>query len=149
MNALKQRIDSHTDKSGNCWEWTASKRNGYGRIKVDKSMLSVHRLVYEMTNGKISKEMSVCHKCDNPSCVNPDHLFLGTHSDNMRDMVSKNRRDSKGSKNGRSLLTEPSVRIIKKLLLEGFMLQKDIASKFNVSISTISGINQDKTWRHI
>lgn len=82
---------------GQCWD------SGYGylrkRLNGKIKTISAHRYMYEFYKGPFDKSLDVLHRCDNPSCVNPDHLFLGTHSDNMRDMIQKNRRDFTGSKN--------------------------------------------------
>jgi hypothetical protein len=75
-----------------CWEWTASKqRRGYGRFKLNSKPEKAHRIAWSLVNGKIPEGMCILHKCDNPPCVNPLHLFLGTHADNMKDMRQKNR----------------------------------------------------------
>lgn len=86
----------------NCWEWTKATNNiGYGMFRFDSNgMRTAHRVSYELYNGPIPKGMIVCHTCDNPKCVNPDHLWLGTQLDNYLDMVSKGRNKAlvKGSK---------------------------------------------------
>jgi hypothetical protein len=76
---------------GDCWEWTAGKSTGYGVIKVDGRSRKAHRVSYLIHNGELPREMLVCHKCDNPPCVNPAHLFLGTYQDNAQDKVNKGR----------------------------------------------------------
>lgn len=79
------------DESG-CWEWTGGKNNrGYGLFKVDSKMVATHRFAYEMMVSDIPDGIFVCHKCDNPPCCNPAHLFLGTRSDNVQDCLSKGR----------------------------------------------------------
>ncbi len=78
------------EESG-CWNWIGALRSGYGIIKIDGKLISTHRLSYILTNGNIPEGMFICHKCDNPKCVNPDHLFLGTRSDNMIDALNKGR----------------------------------------------------------
>src|SRR5690349_6165276 len=102
------RVDKLSDPNG-CWVWIGYRHNGtHGRrgiISIKGKDIYVHRFSWEIHNGEIPKDMCVCHRCDNPICVNPDHLFLGTHQDNVRDMVQKG-RSARGSKNSHSILTE-------------------------------------------
>lgn len=100
---LKERLYSRVkvDPVSGCWEWQGSKRNGYGRITIgsrkDGSRKSVcaHRLSYILSKGDIPNGMEVCHKCDNPCCINPDHLFAGTRQDNVDDREAKHRNEEK------------------------------------------------------
>lgn len=98
------RFWSKVDKSGDCWEWTACRtRAGYGQFKSDGRLHRAHRLAWALTNGPIPEGKHVLHRCDNPGCVNPDHLFLGSHQDNMDDMSNKGRRKNPG----RSRIVDP------------------------------------------
>jgi hypothetical protein len=86
---LIERFWSKVDKTENCWEWTgALTPNGYGRLAHE----GAHRVAYRLTYGDFDQGLFVCHRCDNPKCVRPDHLFLGTQFDNMRDCSTKGRR---------------------------------------------------------
>lgn len=86
------RFWSKVDRSGECWTWTAAcDRKGYGRMRFPRRHEGAHRVSWELTNGPIPEGMFVCHRCDNPPCVRPDHLFLGSHRDNMADMFAKGR----------------------------------------------------------
>lgn len=88
----KQAFLKQVSKTSTCWLWQgAPTSGGYGRFWFDGVRKLAHRAAYEIFKGDIPEDMCVCHKCDNPLCVNPKHLFLGTHSDNMRDMGNKGR----------------------------------------------------------
>ena len=90
---LAERIEQHINRTAGCWEWQGSKRgHGYGRIKVNGRTYPAHRFLWELTNGLVPAGMLVLHKCDNPPCVRPDHLYLGTSADNTRDMVVRGRQ---------------------------------------------------------
>ena len=87
-----QRFEEKIDKSGDCWIWTAVLSNRrYGKFKLKGKMMSAHRASWIFANGKIPDGMCVLHHCDNPPCVNPDHLWLGTNKDNSGDMIKKGR----------------------------------------------------------
>ena len=88
---LFSKINIPNDPKG-CWEWTGNKSStGYGIILFNGKHVGAHRVMWKVTYGEIEKNLCVCHHCDNPSCVNPKHLFLGTHQDNMKDCVNKKR----------------------------------------------------------
>lgn len=140
--SLREKFDKYTVKSDHCWDWTGHKNNGgYGAIKdsSDHSGKKAHRVSYELHVGAIPKGMLVCHKCDNPGCVNPNHLFLGTQSDNMIDMATKGRHTGK--------LTPEEVAKIRNMA--GSDTHKNIALLFGLSQQTVSGIINRKTWKHI
>lgn len=133
------------DKKSNsdCWLWTASRNAfGYGII----SGMRAHRMAWILFVGDIPEKMCVLHKCDNPSCVNPHHLFIGTYADNNRDKMLKGRARGgvgKGELSSRKKLTKSQVYEI----LISTSPQKEIARRFNVSQSTISLIKTYKTWK--
>lgn len=133
-----------------CWIWTGLKnRQGYGKLTIDYKTVITHRYSWILHNGDIPERILICHKCDTPSCVNPDHLFLGAYSDNMKDMVKKGRnRDDRGSKHPMAKLTEEQVLMIRKRLENGDK-GCDLASEYNVHNMTISQIKLRKKWKHI
>jgi hypothetical protein len=130
-----------------CWEWTAYKlRTGYGTIIIDGIVHRAHRVSYEVHCGEIPDGLYVCHRCDNPSCINPEHLFLGTQSDNMEDMHSKDRgADLRGTKHGMAKLADADVIAIRSA---NYSADK-LASEFGVSKSLIFQIRRRAIWKHI
>lgn len=132
-----------------CWGWKGYKiKNGYGRITINRKTYLSHRLIYILSYGEIAKGICVCHKCDNPACCNPKHLFLGTHKDNMNDMINKGRQKIlKGEKCGKSKLTEENVREIRRLYATGNYIHKELEKIFN--ISDVTPIIHKKTWREV
>lgn len=121
-------------------------KNGYIRIVIDRKSHYLHRVIYEMHNGPIPKGLYVCHKCDNPACSNPEHLFLGTPRDNAADMVKKDRQ-SKGEERHNAKLTTNDVATIKKQI--GTKRQRDIAKEFGVHESLIYQIKTNLRWSHL
>lgn len=122
--------------------------NGYGSFGVEGIMKYAHRVSYEIANGEIAKGMNVLHKCDNPSCVNPDHLFLGTQKENMEDCVKKKRRNAPvGERQHLSKLTKEKVLEIRELAKS--ITQRKISEMYNISEVAISCIILRKTWKHI
>jgi hypothetical protein len=130
-----------------CWEWAAAKqRAGYGRFLVNKKVHNAHRVAWAIAHGYIPQGMLVCHTCDNPGCVNQEHLFLGTDADNAADKVQKGRQ-SKGEDLPQSILTEKDVIEIRSLI--GVLPQYVIAERFDCSKATVSEIKTRKRWMHI
>jgi len=146
---LQQRIEKHIISKNNCWITDIlCTHDGRPRMWVDGKLKFVSRLIFELYNTKIPDGYFVCHNCDNPACVNPEHLFLGTLKDNSADMVKKDRQ-AKGSKHGFSKLNDEQVLTIKQLLNETKLTQKAIAELFNVSRQTIVLIALNRQWKHI
>ena len=122
------------------WMGYATK-NGYGQVGVGGKVLRAHRVAWELTNGSIPEGSDVLHKCDTPSCVNPEHLMLGSQSKNMADMVSKN-RDAIGEKHGNAKLRLNSVIDI----LESANGPTELAKKHGISPSTVCDIRAGRSW---
>lgn len=138
-------------QEGACWNWFGAKTpKGYGQIKIPRTRRQVqsHRLSWEIHRGEIPKNLCVLHKCDNPACVNPDHLFLGTKKDNARDMVSKGRH-CYGERQGSHKLSEKDVRSILAMVADGKMSQAKIAKAFGIGPMQVSRIKTGKRWAHL
>ncbi len=140
------------DPNGGCWLWSgAPVSGGYGRLRVDGIQVRAHRLSWEWFKGPIPEGLLVCHKCDVPSCVNPDHLWLGTNDDNLKDMAAKGRGRSGavgGEKHGSAKLTNAKVMDIVERLGRGENCCS-IARDFGVTHPTIRDIKVGKTWSSV
>ncbi len=145
----EERFWSKVDKDKNgCWEWTGTiLDNGYGQFFYMGKNVGAHRFCYANFVGEIPDKFYVCHSCDNPSCVNPDHLFTGTPLDNMIDKVQKNRHYY-GMDQKKSKLTDNDVKII-RLLISLNVKQKEIAKIYNISETVVSKIKLKKLWKHV
>ncbi len=139
---------------GGCWEWVGGKKNGYGAFDSGsfqmKARLSgkrgAHQVSYEAYKGKIPEGLVVRHTCDNPCCINPDHLILGTQADNVADREARGRRkDINGEKIGTSKLTAAQVLEIRASNLS----YAELAKIFNVDKSNIAAIKTGKSWKHL
>lgn len=136
-----------------CWEWQGYRdRKGYGRPRIGKGVDSAHRISYQLFVAEIPPGLCVCHKCDNPPCVNPEHLFLGTKADNNADMVAKGRHRSggchRGTSNGRAKLTEADVVQIRAAAASG-ETKRAIARRYSMDESSIGLLVRRITWSHV
>lgn len=160
---LEERFWSKVDRSGDCWIWTASRlRRGYGQFGLYKRrMWKAHRVAWELTYGDIPPGLCVCHRCDNPPCVRPDHLFLGTFRDNNADCKRK-ARTARGDRNGARIyperlhrtrgenhamakLTHADVTELRLLRQRGFT-QKALAARFGISQTQVFRIVHGTRW---
>lgn len=141
----------HVDQAGPHWLWTGSTNSdGYGYWRCNNQLLAVHRVSWIIHFGSIPVDLDVLHSCDIRPCIYPQHLFLGTHQDNMHDMAIKGRAIShSGSANGNAILTEDLVREIKVMLASNVLTRTAIAKQTGVSVTTISRIALGRTWSQI
>ena len=128
--------------SNKCWVWKRGTRNGYGILSVDSKVLYAHRASFALFKGGIPKNKCILHKCDNPLCYNPDHLFAGTRTENAEDRDLKG-RTAKGSKHYKTTLTEKDVKNIRKLVRDG-MGHAPVALMYNISRSSVTQIVNNK-----
>ncbi len=156
---IQERFWAKVRKGGpdECWEWVgATKQGGYGLFGksnvTNTSSRLAHRVSFEISNGKIPKHICVLHRCDNPPCVNPNHLFLGSHRDNTQDMIEKGRWRGgikpRGQAHPNSKLTEQNVFDIKYRLSIGEPVRA-IAKIYGVSFGLISHIKRGRAWSYL
>jgi len=150
-----EKVDRRTD--GECWEWLASKNDGYGHLRVDRQhMEKAHRISYRLNVGPIPPGMAVMHRCDNPACVNPRHLELGTLAENNHDRNAKGRQAKgarlsevkRGELHGAAVLTECDVLAIRARHDVGAR-NRDLAAEYGVEQSTISAVVRRRSWKHL
>lgn len=155
MKSIKERFESKFLKvESGCFEWIGHLRgkaanNGrYGAFKIGIKNYLAHRVAYELYKNPIPTGYKVCHTCDNPVCVNPEHLFLGTHADNMADMKSKH-RGTIGEKGFNNKLKPWQVKAIRYFKRYGNYLNRELALLYGVSTTTVTHILNRKYWNHI
>ena len=150
---------SKVTKTPNCWLWCGAKTyDGYGVIKLRQQRLRTHRVSWELSFGQIPDGLFVLHRCDNPPCVRPDHLFLGTKQDNNRDAVSKGRwangsdkpdhRRKRGEDSPTAKLNDAQVKELRHLHERGTST-RSLAIHFGVGIATVYRTIRRETWKHV
>ena len=139
-------------KTDTCWLWQGSfMEQGYGKLSTHTSYMSAHRVSWVIHYGPIPEGLFVCHKCDVRACVRPDHLFLGTQADNLADMRRKGRQGKtglRGERNGRALLTEEQVLVIRRRFAAGEGCYS-LGLEYGVSDTTIGAVVSRQNWRHL
>jgi len=148
---LESKLTRYSINKSGCWIWQGSKtKDGYGVLGHGRGkQLRAHRAAYMVKHGDIPQNVFVCHKCDNPLCINTDHLFLGTAKDNTQDMIQKKRRANLSGENHPSAkLDNEKIELIRTYRKKG-MLLAEIAKIFDVTFQTVSHICRGKAWKHI
>lgn len=159
MTSFEERFWSRVNKTDNCWVWTARVNfKGYGQIPVPRGLTSIaganqfaHRISWFLAYGPVPDGLCVLHRCDNPPCVRPDHLWLGTRADNNEDMRRKGRTHRPawiGTDVPTAKLTEQQVVEVRALHASG-MKQAGIANRYGVTPGTINAVVRRRTWRHV
>jgi len=141
------KIDRRGDDE--CWEWTGGRFHyGHGAFKAGGKTSGAHRFAWAIANGPIPPGMFVCHHCDNPPCVNPAHLFVGTQADNDGDRTAKG-RDARGEAHGMAKLTDGDVAEIRRLYKSAGLLQREIGRLYGVDPTMVSLIVRRRNWKHV
>lgn len=141
-------LTQHTDDEDGCWLWLGRlDDDGYGSIGEAGKTLLAHRAAYIVEHGAIPDGMNVCHRCDNPPCVRPKHLFLGTQAENIADMIAKGRMPT-GAQRPNAKLNEAEVRSIRRLAEKG-LSHRAIAEQVGVSRSLVTMVASGERWGHV
>jgi hypothetical protein len=158
--SLRDRFDRHVVRTEGCWKWTGAKMpNGYGKFGMPKGTSHrkpwmaklAHRIAYEIANGEIPEGLQVLHHCDNPACVKPAHLFVGTQKENIADMYSKGRESGCGvrGESNPSARFEAKDAALMRLLADCGVKQHRLIPLFGVTRSTVSRVALRKSWAHV
>ena len=146
----EERFDYYHTKGEGCWEWHGATfgNRGYGAYYDGKRTMGAHRHAYERVHGPIPRGMFICHRCDNPRCVRPDHLFAGSPRDNTRDMIEKGRANPpRGTRQHQCKLNEDAVRKIRAMA--GAINITHTARTYGVTRATIQAVIKRKNWAHV
>jgi hypothetical protein len=147
--SLEERFWSKVEKSDGCWLWRgAIGKRGYGTFSIGGRTYRAHRIAYEMTYRPLSPGVEACHHCDTPLCVRPDHLFAGTHAENVADMVEK-ARHRYGEVHPKARLTAGEVIEIRALYATGSISQARLGARYAVSKQSIAAIIHGKHWTRL
>lgn len=146
---MRERFQLKVVDGGDCHLWTGHiDQTGRGLFTINGQRMQASRASWVLNFGEIPMGAYVCHKCDNPRCVNPDHLFLGTHQDNMTDCKNK-RRNSFGERHGRAKLTEADVLSMFSMMGKRYFEQREIAKHFGISAAMVNLIVKNKKWTYL
>jgi hypothetical protein len=165
---IREKFEKYVTKQKGCWLWSGTRnRGGYGYFHINRRCVLAHRASWVIHFGEIPNGLCVLHKCDNPECTRPSHLFLGTRQDNMIDMDQKGRRkpspsygDDNGSRtkperlpigerNGSAKLTTEEVLEIREIFARGIKTKSELAASYDVSPMNIAHIVNRQIWRHV
>jgi len=150
---VEARVLAKIRPSADCWLWVGARlKTGYGVLWVQGRNVLAHRLMYSLFVGPIPEGLSVCHRCDVPACVRPEHLFLGTPADNTHDMMAKGRAvfgGPPGERSGAAKLTDGDVRDIRRRVLDPGVTRAQLAREYGLSFTSLDAVVQRKTWRHV
>ncbi len=152
----EQQLSNYIIDQNGCWIWQGHKMNtGYGQININNKRQLAHRVSYEYYKGAISN-YCVCHTCDVRACINPDHLWIGSLSDNSKDAFKKNRNridltsNLRGERHPLSKLTEEQIIEIRNdKLTKPYLTHRDLATKYGVGKTLIANILHRRTWKHV
>ena len=147
VTAFWQRF--RVDATSGCWEWVGTRgAHGYGLVALDGRRFLAHRVSYRLHFGDLPSGAHVCHRCDNPACVNPDHLFLGDMRSNHADKVSKGRQ-ARGDGHGNAVLSTADVVAMRDRFAAHEASQRVLAHEYGVSPSHVSNIVNREAWKHV
>lgn len=138
-----------TKRQDGCWEWNAARfSKGYGQFTIGEYNHRAHRVSHWNFNGSFDETLDVMHSCDNPWCVNPEHLSHGTNQDNRDDSISKIRHNI-GERNGNASLTDEKVLKMRELFETGNFTKSELSRMFNISPAVAGGVIDRKSWNHV
>ena len=147
-SGIAERLDSKSARSGDCIEFTGYRNaDGYGELTYRGEFTLAHRASFERHHGPIPDGLIVCHTCDNPPCINPHHLYAGTHADNGGDKAGRH-RSTRGTKNAAAKLADSDVSEIRRLRNDGWTYAR-LATHFGVGKTTIGRVVRRDNWKHV